>query len=384
MKATIFALVALAIGIGTGIGLTQQEFSHEAVPVDVAPEPPGAPARPRYGPKVKIINGERYDFGTMDRNAHGTHSFIVLNDGDAPLTLTTGQPSCSVCIKVFQVAKDVLQPGERTEVKIEWDVKTSDGEFEQSGPLNTNDKIRPSVHLSIHGHVLDTVRADRSDIHFHDLSPNETANGQINIYAFREPDLRVEKHEFENPDHEKFFNVSFTPVTSDDLAREKATSGLKMNVEVKPGLPYGDFNEAVNVSTNQSSDPVKVQIIGNVASDIMLVGQNVSREKSIVSLGAISQKDGKKQTIFLIVKGPHRDETKVELASYEPTSEFKARLGEPIRDSAKTLRYPIVIEVPPGARPVTRLEGSYAKINITTTHPEIKEVNIKVRYVVKE
>jgi len=157
-----------------------------------------------------------------------------------------------------------------------------------------------------------------------------------------------------------------------------------MNVEVKPGLPYGDFNEAVNVSTNQSSDPVKVQIIGNVASDIMLVGQNVSREKSIVSLGAISQKDGKKQTIFLIVKGPHRDETKVELASYEPTSEFKARLGEPIRDSAKTVRYPIVIEVPPGARPVTRLEGSYAKINITTTHPEIKEVNIKVRYVVKE
>jgi len=178
MKATIFALVALAIGIGTGIGLTQQEFSHEAVPVDVAPEPPGAPARPRYGPKVKIINGERYDFGTMDRNAHGTHSFIVLNDGDAPLTLTTGQPSCSVCIKVFQVAKDVLQPGERTEVKIEWDVKTSDGEFEQSGPLNTNDKIRPSVHLSIHGHVLDTVRADRSDIHFHDLSPNETANAK--------------------------------------------------------------------------------------------------------------------------------------------------------------------------------------------------------------
>jgi hypothetical protein len=101
-------------------------------------------------------------------------------------------------------------------------VKTSGEEYEQSGPLNTNDRIRPSVHLSVHGRVLDTVRADRSDIHFHDLSPNETASGSINIFAFREPDLRIEKHEFENPDHEKFFNISFTPVSSDDLAREKA------------------------------------------------------------------------------------------------------------------------------------------------------------------
>ena len=79
MKATVFGLVALVIGIATGIGLTQQEFSHEAVPVDVATPAPGDPAKPRRGPKVVIVNSERYDFGTMDRNAHGTHSFIVRN-----------------------------------------------------------------------------------------------------------------------------------------------------------------------------------------------------------------------------------------------------------------------------------------------------------------
>src|SRR5436309_2473610 len=145
-----------------------------------------------------------------------------------------------------------------------------------------------------------------------------------------------------------------------------------MTIEIRPGLPYGDFNDALNVSTNHSPEPVKVQLIGNVASDILLVGQNVVREKSILNLGAVSQKDGKKQTIFLIVKGPHRDETKVELASYEPKTDFRVTLGEAIHDSAKTARYPIVIEVPPGSTPVTRMEGSYAKINITTTHPEIK------------
>src|SRR5205085_9969347 len=106
---------------------------------------PGGKSVGKIGPKVTIVNGERHDFGSMDRNAHGKHAFIVRNDGDAPLNLTTGQPSCGVCIKVFTVGKPVLQPGERTDATIEWDVKTGDAEFEQSGPLETNDPNRKSV-----------------------------------------------------------------------------------------------------------------------------------------------------------------------------------------------------------------------------------------------
>src|SRR4029078_7844562 len=117
---------------------------------------------PRLGPKVTIVSGERHDFGTMDRNAHGRHEFIVLNEGDAPLNLTTGQPSCGVCIKVFTVAKPILQPGEKTQVTIESDAKTSDAEVEQVGALETNDPIKKTVRLYIHGHVLDTVRAERA------------------------------------------------------------------------------------------------------------------------------------------------------------------------------------------------------------------------------
>src|SRR5262245_55445327 len=106
MKATLFALVALAAGIAAGIGLMRREFAHELVPVD-AGTVSGRPAQgaAKIGPKVTIVNGERYNFGEMDRNAHGKHAFIVRNDGDAPLWLETGEASCAVCIKVFNVAK---------------------------------------------------------------------------------------------------------------------------------------------------------------------------------------------------------------------------------------------------------------------------------------
>ena len=107
MKATLFALVALAAGIGVGVGMIQREFAHEVVPVDLpVVKGDGGSSPGRIGPKVTIVNGERHEFGTMDRNAHGTHAYIVRNDGDAPLTLSTGQPSCGVCIKVFSVAKE--------------------------------------------------------------------------------------------------------------------------------------------------------------------------------------------------------------------------------------------------------------------------------------
>jgi hypothetical protein len=264
-------------------------------------------------------------------------------------------------------------------------VKAGDAEFEQSGTLDTNDPIKKSVRLAIHGHVIDTVRAERQDIHFHDLSPSESSTQTVNIYSFRDEKLKIENHDVSSARAGEHLSVSFGPLTSDELAKEpRAKDGVRMTVELKPGLPQGDFDATISVTTNQSSDPLTVKVIGNIATDILLMGPNVMRERSLVGLSAVSQKDGKKQTVFLIVKGPHRENTKVEIDSVEPKVDFSAKLGEPLRDSAKTIRYPIVIEVPPGAAPVTRGEGNYARIHVKTTHPEIKEMTINVRYVVKE
>jgi len=385
MKATVFAVVALAVGIFAGMYVTGREFAHEVLPVDLKLAGPGGGGAAKIGPKVTIVNGERHDFGTMDRNAHGTHDWIVRNDGDAPLTLATGAPSCSVCIKVFHTEKAELAPGEKTNVHIEWDVKTSDSEFEQSGPLETNDKNRKSVHLSLKGHVLDTVRADRTDVHFHDLSASETASSSVVIYGFRDAGIKVEKHAFDNPSFAKHVEVTFEPLTDEEVAKEpRAKSGVRVKLQMQPGMSYGDFHEQLSVTTNQSEDPIQLHIIGNIASDVLVMGPNVMRDKQLVSLGAIPQSVGKKHTVFVLVKGPHKDETQLKIESVEPSTDFSATLGEPIRDSEKIVRYPVRIEVPAGARPVTRMEGSYARIHIATTHPEVKELTIKVRYVVKD
>jgi hypothetical protein len=388
MKATLLALVALAAGCGIGFFLTQQEFAHDVLPVDpVSAGSSASSAKAKIGPKATVVNTERHDFGTMDRSEHRTHDFLVRNDGDATLTLTTGQPSCGVCVKVFRVDKSQVEPGGTATVRIEWEAKPGEVEFEQSGPLNTNDPLRPTIQLTIRGRVIDTVRADRGEVNFADISTNQSSTATVNIYGFRSPELKVEKFDLTAADIAPYFNVTFAPLAAEELAKEKdAKAGLKMSIEVKPGLPIGQFRQIIVVTTNQDAQTAQsINVTGNVASDILLAGPRVDSAEMLVGLGTVQRNTAAKHTVYLRVKGPHRDQTQIRIASVEPVTEFSATLGEPNRENPKVVLYPLTIEVPAGARPVNHMfEGAYAKVHLATTHPDVKELTINVRYMVRE
>lgn len=387
MKETVLALVTLAAGAAIGLVVTRQEFAHDVVPVDLnssASKTTSASAE-KVGPKATVLSGERHDFGSMDRNQKGNHVFVVRNDGDAPLTLSAGKPTCQCT--VFSVDKETVPPGETANVSIAWEFRTSDALFEQSGPLNTNDARHPTIHLTIRGRVIETVRAERGDVHFSDISANEPKSESVNIYSFRSADLAVVKHELQNADIGEYFDVSFAPLAAEEVAQEpEAKGGIKMTIGIKKGLLLGPFDVPILVTTNQNEGaPLTIRVIGNVASDILLRGPRVDGDRMLVAMGNMPRAAGGKHTVFLVVKGPFRDQTQLRITSVEPSAEFSATLGEPDRDDPRIVRYPLTIEVPAGATPVSHWsEGAYAQIHVAATHPDVKELTVKVRYVVKE
>jgi hypothetical protein len=108
-------------------------------------------------------------------------------------------------------------------------------------------------------------------------------------------------------------------------------------------------------------------------------------ERLLVNLRTIPHGAGAKRTVFLGVKGPFRDQTTLKIESLDPQQDFLATLGDAIRDNPKTVRYPLTIEIPASAPPVARNgDPNYAKIKLSTTHPQVKEVVVNVRYIVKE
>ena len=154
MKPTLFAVVSLVLGIALGWVWTRVEFSRDRLPL-VLVAGTGQSATSLHGPRAVVVNGERHDFGTMDRLAQGEHAFQIHNDGDAPLELQLGKTTCKCTLG--ELADSKLEPGQTTTVTLTWQVKTGEEMFEQNAEIITNDPHLNPILLIILGNVIDSL-----------------------------------------------------------------------------------------------------------------------------------------------------------------------------------------------------------------------------------
>src|SRR4030095_11179359 len=145
---------SLVLGIAIGWVSTRSEFARDVLPLTRA-EATHPEADVASGPRAVVIDGERHDFGTMDRFAKGSHTFRVRNEGPAPLELALGHTTCKCTVGNLTTSR--LAPGEGTDVKLDWQVKTGDEMFEQSAELITNDPHHNPIRLVIYGKARDTL-----------------------------------------------------------------------------------------------------------------------------------------------------------------------------------------------------------------------------------
>ena len=387
MKSLLLSLVTLAAGVTIGTTIAYWEVGGDRLPIgDSALQITDvSSAGNKRSPRIVVVNGERHNFGKMDRDAKGEHVFIIRNDGTAALTLVQGSTTCKCTLS--QLNRDALQPGETAEVRLEWTAKTSERQFEQSAELITNDPVRPMVELRIEGQVIDLLRPEATQITLGNFTADEGTRANMKIFAYRGSQLQIDDYQWLVPATAEKFQVSFEPLSAEQIAAEPgAVSGVMMHLVAKPGLPMGALQQTIRLTTNFSeAAPLELQIVGNVVSDITLIGPQVDGEKLIVTIGPVQRSTGNKTKLYLVVKGPHRQDIKISVASVDPPVEFKATVGPPARDNPKIVRFPLTIEIPPGATPLTRMPiGNYAQIKLTTTHPDIKEMVINVRYAVTE
>ena len=159
-----------------------------------------------------------------------------------------------------------------------------------------------------------------------------------------------------------------------------------MRVALKPGLPLGITKQVITLRTNyEGIEPQVIPIDIRIVGDISLLGPRVPSGSTSVALGSIDQKVGMTHTVYLHIKGPHRDMTDVQVESIEPSS-LLVTLDKPLTDIPAVKRIPLKIEVPVGV-PLGNFLGTdnskTGKIILKTTHPEIKQIVIPVLFVVR-
>jgi len=391
MRIWVIAAASVLIGIGTGFGSAWIEFAN--VPDQFEPHNRPVPrisdaGVPADTPKAVVVDSKTYDFGKAQRDSKMKHTFVIRNEGQAPLTLEKGPTSCKCALSDLE--SDKVMPGKSGKVAIEWKVNVPDDHFRQTAEIYTNDPMQSTILLEITGKITDVLRMEPRDLVLGSVSVSEGGDAQFRIYGYDVEDLRILEHEFDNDETAPFCELTIEELEPADLAEKPdASCGLAATLKLKPGLPLGPINQKIRLMTNvEKASNLEISVTGSVIGDISIVGPSkFSHERSVIRFGTVNASDGAKIILRLLVKGPHRHDVRLELKEASPADALKVTIGDKKEiNNGVVLMYPLTVEVPKGSLTVNCLgakQGDLGKILIGTTHPVAKEVPIYVRFAVK-
>lgn len=395
MKAWLVAVIASAAGIAIGTGITVAEFAPAEEVFVISDDPNNSSFAPTdtFGgtPKAVLEGNAEHNFGVMERNVKGEHLFKITNGGTAPLSIKVGHTTCKCT--VAKLENDTLAPGASTEVKLEWEAKSYVEDFRQSAEVETNDPTNRIIRLAIVGNIIQSIRPIPEELTLAGISANEDSTAEATLYGFTSQPLEIEQPSLVDADYADHFTLKATPLSDSEVAEvPNAKSGYRITLKVKSGLPVGPLNQTIRIETNvPTAEVVEIPVHLTVASDISVInaspGASFVADKNLLRLGKLRSEKGATAQLYLLVKGPHRHDIKLTVASIEPEDVVQATLGEatPLRNGA-VLRYPLKLTIPPGQPALSRFggeQGELGKIVLQTTHPIAKEVRLFVQFAIE-
>jgi hypothetical protein len=385
MKVSYVVVVGAVLGAALGAGISWARFGNTPTRLSrVSVESPDAPPGDR--PKLRV-DEKSHDFGKVERDVEARHVFHFKNIGQRTLTLKASGTSCSKCT-IAELDKPEVAPGESAEVAVVY-VPGDVPSFRQMAWITTNDPDQPRVELSIVGTVTTRYEVVPPHLVLSKVSATETKRAEVKIYAFFSDEVAVVGHEFTDAESAPYFEVKSEPIPADQAAERKAKSGCRVEVALKPGLPLGPFRQTIRLQLRMSgtadNPTVELPIMGTIDSDISIVGPDWNADAGRLSIGTVNAGEGATRRVLLLVRGEHRHDVTVKPAKVDPAW-LKVAVGEPSDlPSGAVTQIPLTIEIPPNMPQVNHLgtdQGKYAEIILETTHSQLKQIRMYLRFVI--
>ena len=342
------------------------------------------PKKDEPQPKV-LIAEESFDMGEVQEGSTTEHRFSVTNGGKGNLELRRGGTTCNKCT-MNDLPKDNLAPDERVEVTVSYKALNK-GPFRQTAILLTNDRTQPRIPFVITGKVIAPLQASPSSIVFSHLSSAEPETATMQVLVYGPKPLEILGYEFTEPDSAAFFQANIVPLTDQDLASSDARSGVKVTITALAGLPLGAVHQSLMLKTNQEKTPtVNVAIDGQVRGDVSIYGYGWNVERSSLSLGVISHVDGLKREVFIVVRGPHRRESKFRIISRKPDW-IGAELGTPFEaQDGAIVKWPLELTIPPGTASANYSGVDTSKVSellLESGLPDGKQLRMLLNFIIE-
>jgi hypothetical protein len=314
----------------------------------------------------------------MDPLTHGEHTFLVRNEGNAPLVFKDHRSTCKCTIS--ETPQEPVPPGGQASIRVRWQTEKNGLHFHESAIVITNDPVQPELRLTIEGSVMVHVTASPPELVLPNVRPDEAPVTGTTI-ASQVWD-RFVLNDFESSLEGIQWQVS--PAEPVELERLQARAGYRLRVNLPSSLPQGEFNHWIRFRIDperpgQNAKQYELPLRGKVLRRLAVYGPGVDHTAT-VRLGVVSSASGRRHRLLLKVHDTQRELPLSEVIA-DPSFLRASLAPMPGELGAKGL-YSLDIEIPAHAPPVRRQGPRVGQLCLKFDHPRIPELMLRVDFAV--
>lgn len=377
------ALVGTVWVAGSGSAVAP---SAEETPKDLGiPGPPVSPTAP--WPSVSLVEKE-FKFGQMGVGESLSHTFVVKNVGEAPLTLKQGRTSCTCTMS--ELKDDKVAVGGEAKVTLTWEPRKVDPMFRQTATILTDDPQNKQFEFVVQGEVVDVVTiTPAGEWSLGEISDEKTAGVTGRIFSRLLESFKIVSLESSNPS----VKVEYEPISEEELKDRSLKSGYDVKVSVLPGLPVGPVLADLKVTAEQPSrkegekpetKEYVIHVRGTRTGPLQLLqgpGTVWHPEVMAIEMGNFPAAEGKKARLLVFVTG--MGDKPFEITKVDTDTPFlKVDLVRDTKFESKSKqRYDLYFEVPPGSPIVSKIRKESARVTLETNHPDAPQLKFRIEMV---
>ena len=332
-------------------------------------QPPAAVPLAETAPKA-IPDDTEHDFGIMNPLTMGRHTFLIRNEGDAPLLLEKGSTSCKCTLS--KLGGKAIAPGELGRVTLEWNTGR-DPVYSHHAEIHTNDPKNSTIRLVVRGNVRMRVGVDPPEVAFKPIVPGKAGTTQAILYSQVWDDLEFSEVQSSRDG----MTCTIEPAEKEVLLQYEAKSAYRVTLKMPAGLPRGSFREWIRFDVTPSGDEAtseayELPVTGEVLGRLAVLGPAVDGQ-GIVNLGVLPSGRGTKKRLVLRIRDQDQE---LRVKSIETVPSFIETRIVPYEPAKEGLSY-IELQVPSNAPTCSYRGQPYGQVQVRFDHPRIDSLDLK-------
>ena len=196
-----------------------------------------------------VVPQRSHDFGTVKQGEKLEHTFILRNEGTAPLTIA--RIDLSVPGTKTRFGKTIL-PGGTGKIIMEWDTSSVQGEFEADATVRLNDPSQPKIGLQVKAIVKAPIEFVPHPQVFFSAYQDQTPERTVQVINNEDRPLSITRAESMS-DH---YDVKLEPVLDGFV--------YNLHVKVRPGVPFGRYAEEPIYLHTDHPERSRLQVLANL------------------------------------------------------------------------------------------------------------------------